>query len=486
MSLQLRSITKTFGPIVANDSLSLTIESGEIHGLLGENGAGKSTLAKVLSGFVSPDSGTVELDDEQLKLSSPSAAVSSGIGILHQEPLVFLDFSAVDNMLVGSPRDGNHTKDLAEEHLLKICEQFNFSIDPLIPVQKLSVGERQQLEIARLLWLGARVLILDEPTTAISGSQRENLFQTIRSLAEAGMSVIFVSHKLEEIQEICSRVTVLRQGRIMGTKHLPCPTNDLIDLMFDRELEPQGRKSSDSLGSTCLEIRGQKVTTHFESGKVDMTFRTGEIVGLAGLEGAGQRDLLRSIAGLDDTVTEGVFFRSRDIGGDSYIHRMQYGFHYLPADRGREGLVDGLTITEHVALASPQRSIATDWKLSREESKKIIDKFSIKGTPESVPASLSGGNQQRLLLGLIPDNPTVLLMEHPTRGLDIESAAWVWKYLMSLTEEGTTILFSSSDFDELMTYCDRIFVFFEGAIIQELASVEATTERLGSLLGGVK
>ena len=165
---------------------------------------------------------------------------------------------------------------------------------------------------------------------------------------------------------------------------------------------------------------------------------------------------------------------------------MEYGFHYLPADRGREGLVDGLTITEHIALASPQRSIATDWKLAREESNKIIDKFSIKGTPESVPASLSGGNQQRLLLGLIPDSPTVLLMEHPTRGLDIESAAWVWKYLMGLTEEGTTILFSSSDFDELMTYCDRIFVFFEGAIIQELASVEATTERLGSLLGGVK
>ena len=298
--------------------------------------------------------------------------------------------------------------------------------------------------------------------------------------------MIFVSHKLEEIQEICSRVTVLRQGRIMGTKHLPCPTNDLIDLMFDRELEPQGRKSSDSLGSICLEISGQEVITHFESGKFDMTFRAGEIVGLAGLEGAGQRDLLRSIAGLDDTVTRDVFFRSRDIGSDSYIRRMEYGFHYLPADRGREGLVDGLTITEHIALASPQRSIATDWKLAREESNKIIDKFSIKGTPESVPASLSGGNQQRLLLGLIPDSPTVLLMEHPTRGLDIESAAWVWKYLMGLAEDGTTILFSSSDFDELMTYCDRIFVFFKGAIIQELASVEATTERLGSLLGGVK
>jgi simple sugar transport system ATP-binding protein len=483
MSLELRAITKRFGSVVANDTISLSVGPGEIHGLLGENGAGKSTLVKILSGFVTRDRGEIELDGIKLDLDSPNEAVASGIGILHQEPLVFLPFSVVDNFLIGSPKEYGHTE--AYEALLRISQQFGFDLNPDVSASNLSIGERQQLEIARLLWLGARVLILDEPTTAISSTQRERLFTTIRGLANDGMSVIFVSHKLEEVQEICDRVTILREGKISASVDLPSSVEYLVSKMFGSKILPQIQKPEVD-GSSLLELTS--VSAFELTGQIrdaSLSVKQGQVIGLAGLEGAGQRTLLRAMAGFVPFSSGSFMLQDVEINELDYLERLRLGFYYLPADRQREGLVSGLSITEHVALSMSDNSMVVDWKIARSEAVRRISKFSIKGTTESTPESLSGGNQQRLLLALMPEMPSLLLMEHPTRGLDIESAAWVWSYLQVLRESGTSIIFSSSDLEELTTYSDQIAVCFSGRIIDRIDATQGTVQELGLLIGGV-
>ena len=488
MTLELRRIRKRFGPVLANDDVSLTIAPGEIHGLLGENGAGKSTLVKVLSGFLDRDGGEIALDGQPLNPRSPRDAIEAGIGILHQEPLVFLPFSALDNMLVGAEHGrqagGGRSRADARAALERLCAEFGFTIDPDAPTSALTVGERQQLEIARLLWLGARVLILDEPTTAISQSQRERLFATIRALAEQGMSVIFVSHKLEEVESLCHRVTVLRQGAVAGARELPCDASELVSLMFGRHVELAQRTTSMAgaprltLSGFSAEADGSAITD------VDLTVGRGEVIGIAGLEGAGQRTLLRAVAGLTGVRRGTLALDGRDVTSTSYRERLRLGFHYMPADRLADGLVPGLTVTEHIALAHRADEKLIDWDAARRDAEERIARFSIRGTPDSVPESLSGGNQQRLLLALMPEVASVVLMEHPTRGLDLESAAWIWRQLLARRESGTAIVFASSDLDELMTYSDRILACFSGRIIGEADATRTSVEDLGMLIGG--
>ena len=486
MSLKLLNISKIFGTVLANDDISVDIGQGEIHGLLGENGAGKSTLVNIISGSLTSDSGTVELDGEYLDLSSPTDAIEAGIGILHQEPLVFLPFSIVDNFLAGLPKSRDFDRKLVRDDIRNISQEYGFDLDPDTVASNLTIGERQQLEIARLLWMGVRVLILDEPTTAISEAQRENLFTTIERLAANGMSVIFVSHKLDEIQSICDRVTVLRKGVLIDTLIVPCPTSDLVNLMFGGYTQsiPQNQTL---LGQELLILDGicvKEETAAIE--EVHCKFSEGEIIGLAGLEGAGQRLLLRSITGLTKSYKGSTYFKGEKITNHSYKWYMENGFHYLPADRSGEGLIQGLTITEHFALTGNQSRKTIDWNKSRQLAEDKLQEYSIRGTVNSKPEDLSGGNQQRLLLALMPNNLSVLSMEHPTRGLDIESAEWIWKELLDRSKSGTIIIFSSSDIDELINFSDRILVCFSGEIIGNLSSKETTPYEIGSLIGGVQ
>ncbi|MDA1239362.1 MAG: ATP-binding cassette domain-containing protein [Chloroflexi bacterium] len=485
MALELRNIRKRFGSVVANDGISLSIQAGEIHGLLGENGAGKSTLVRVLSGFLTADDGEVVLDGRRLDLRSPRDAIEAGIGILHQEPLVFLPFSAVDNFIAGTTGSLGLPRAEARAALKRVCGEFGFEIDPDAPASTLTVGERQQLEIARLIWLGARVLIFDEPTTAISEAQRQRLFATLRRLAADGMAVIFVSHKLEEVAGLCERVTVLQSGRVSGERTLPCPPEELVALMFGRAVEA-GTRPVPVRGTARLRVEslsaGREVATITG---VTLEVAQGEVVGLAGLEGAGQRVLLRALAGQIPTTAGRVTLDGRDVTADGYRARMAAGVHHLPADRIGEGLVPGLTITEHIALTAEQSGAAIDWAAAERDAAERIERFSVRGTPDSVPESLSGGNQQRLLLALMPPQPSLVLMEHPTRGLDVESAAWVWRQLLARREDGTAFVFASADLDELMTYCDRILVCFSGRIIGEVDAATTSVAELGLLIGGV-
>ncbi len=487
MSLELRSIRKSFGPVHANDGVSLTVEAGTLHGLLGENGAGKSTLMKILSGFIGADSGDIVLDGVRLELASPREGIRAGIGMLHQDPLVFLPFSVLDNFLLGGPGGVRIDRRAGARALREMCDQFGFAFDFDAPARSLTVGERQQLEIVRLLWLGAKVLVLDEPTSGISASQRIKLFEILRTLAfEMQMIVIFVSHKLEEVAELCQRVTVMRRGRSVGEAELPCPTDRLVELMFGRVLvesqpadRPPGEPVLELEGAT---LRGTTITTH----DLSLVAREGEVIGLAGLEGSGQRTLLRACAGLLEPVSGRVRVGGRDLTGRGYREFLEAGVHFLPAGRLEEGLVAGLTIAEHFVLTGGDRGFFVDWDEARRSAQGRIGDHHIVGSPDSTADALSGGNQQRLLLAMMPAEVRLLLMEHPTRGLDIESASWVWARLLERRDAGSAIVFASADLDELLRYSDRILVFFSGAVLRVLDGRATTGEELGHLIGGAE
>ncbi len=480
--LELRGITKRFGPVVANDGIDLDVPPGSLHAVLGENGAGKSTLMKILSGFLPPDAGRIRLDGHEVPTGSPRAALRAGIGMLHQDPLVCLPFTALDNFILG--REGKIDRAAARGELREVCARFDFDIDPDARARSLSVGERQQLEIARLLSLGVKVLILDEPTSGISSEQRTKLFSALRTLAGEGLIVLFVSHKLEEVEELCDTVTVIRAGRVVGERALPCPADELVELMFG-DLVVSSARPPVEIGAPALRVSGLAAGTGRQAiTGVDLEVRAGEVVGLAGLEGSGQRTLLRVLAGLEPARAGHVEIDGCSLDGSSYEGFVSAGVHYLPAGRLEEGLVPGLTIAEHLTLAARLSDWVVDWDAARSRAEEAIEHFRIKGGPDTPADALSGGNQQRLLLAMMPEDLRVLLMEHPTRGLDIESADYVWTRLLARRDSGTAIVFSSADLDELVGYADRVVVFFSGKVLADLPAAALTADRLGTLIGG--
>lgn len=484
MALELTGIHKHFGPVRANDGVDLSIEPGTLHGILGENGAGKSTLMKVLSGFIEADAGEITLDGELLDFSSPDHAIEAGIGMLHQDPLVFLPFNVLDNFLLGSPGGQRLNRREGSRELARIANELGFSFDPHQSTRTLTVGERQQLEITRLLWLGAKVLILDEPTTGISATQREQLFDVLKRLAGEGLIVLFVSHKLEEVEELCDSVTVMRAGKVVGGADMPVPPAQLVEMMFGKMIEAPGRPEP-VIGEPMLELVGFEVTAGTtDIREFDMTVGAGEVIGLAGLEGSGQRRLLDALAGLVAPTGGKAILDGEEITGLSYRDHLAAGVHYLPAGRLEEGLVEGLSIEEHVALTAKDQPLVINWDEAESHAQSSIDEFNVKGTPASTAESLSGGNQQRLLLALMPERLRLLLMEHPTRGLDIESAEYVWDKILQRRDDGTAIVFASADLDELLTYSDRILVCFSGSVIKTLDAPTTDGEELGYLIGG--
>ena len=484
MALEIRDIYKHFGPVRANDGVTFTVEEGSLHGILGENGAGKSTLMKILSGFYEADSGEVVLDGSVLDLESPADAIDAGIGMLHQDPLVFLPFTVLDNFALGEPGSIRLDRTAAADELQRMSTELGFSFDQTMLARDLTIGERQQLEITRLISLGARVLIFDEPTTGISATQRLQLFATLKRLAENGLIVLFVSHKLEEVEELCDSVTVIRQGKVVHEAAMPVPSETLVEKMFGKVFVEQDRASA-PLGGPVLQLEHLVVdegTTRLDD--LNLTTSAGEVVGLAGLEGSGQRTLLRACAGLLEPTSGRVVLDGTDLTTSSYRGHLAVGIHYLPAGRLEEGLVDGISIAEHLVLASDDSSFFIDRQAADDAARREIEDYSIKGRPDSPAEALSGGNQQRLLLAMIPEDIRLLLLEHPTRGLDVESAAFVWTRLLERRADGTSIMFASADLDELLTYSDRILVFFAGRVfaIRETASTDG--EELGYLIGG--
>jgi simple sugar transport system ATP-binding protein len=485
MHIELRDIRKYFGPVKANDGINLVFEGGRIYGLLGENGAGKSTLMKILSGYQSPDSGQVIFDGQTQNFSSPADALDKGIGMLYQDPLDVPAFSVKDNYLLGRDRRFVLNYQSASHELQEMTARFDFQLDLQTTIDNLSLGERQQLELARLLVGGAQVLILDEPTTGISAEQKEVLFDSMRKLArEDGKTLILVSHKLDEVQELCDHAVVLRRGELVGETDIPCPNEELVEMMFGQIPERSARPEYDK-GEPVLELVDLRVPTYrLTIQDINLVVRAGEVFGLAGLEGSGQRLVLQACAGLLHPDRGKILLADQDVSGWPY-HRMQSaGMGYLAAGRLEEGLIAGLTLEEHVELAKPKHSFFVKRKELYSKTETKIEQFQIVGRPDSNADELSGGNQQRLLFALLRDNLKLILLEHPTRGLDVRSSNWIWDQLYLRREEGTAILFMSADLDEIFERSDRIAVFSGGVMSRVLDTKDTSVDEIGHLIGG--
>ena len=484
MKVELRDIYKSFGPVQAVDGLGVTFEGGRIYGLLGENGAGKTTLMKILAGFLSLDAGEILIDGRPVRIKSPAQALDQGIGMLQQDPFDFLPFTVLDNFLLGRNAGWRINRKKAKLWLKEQAEFLHFHLDPNALERTLSVGERQQAEIIGLLASGVKVLILDEPTTGISASQKNSLFAGLRLLAGQGHIIILVSHKLEDIQDLCEQVIILRQGRVAGEVQAPFDTDQLVQLMFGRLPDMQtGRKGCSGalvleLSNFCLEEQRICISNLF------LSVRQGEVIGLAGTGGSGRRLFLQGCAGLRKIREGKIRLCGTDLTGQGYQRFRSFGTAYVPAARLEEGMIRGLNLTEHFLLTEEDPAFVIDWAKSRARAASRIQAFNIIGTPETRVEALSGGNQQRALLALLPEHPSLLLMEHPTRGLDIDSAKWVWDKLMTRCEQGTAILFISSDLDEIMEHSDFILVFSGSQVSRLLKAEETNAQQLAEMIGG--
>ena len=484
MDVNFINIHKTFGVVHANNNINLSVPSGTIQGILGENGAGKSTLMKILSGFIQADLGEIRLDGQPALIKSPADAIKLGIGMLHQDPLDFPPMKVLDNFVLGQP--GRLIPDWVNtrRQFIQLSQQYGFSLDPDAYVDTLTVGERQQLEIIRLLWLGVSVLILDEPTTGISTTQKTKLFETLRILAGQGKTIIFVSHKLEDVEILCHRVVVLRQGSITGEMQAPYQTMQLVSSMFGKEIVV-GKRRKIQFKEVFFSLRGVGIEDYrLQIRDINLEIQKGEVIGIAGMEGSGQGIFLKACGGLVRPVAGTSNLNGKNMTGKTHLSFKREGVAYLPASRMEEGLVPGLTLTDHFTLVDQTEGIFIDHPKSVSLTVERIKSFNIKGTPLSLVESLSGGNQQRALLALLSEPLSLILLEHPSRGLDIESTMYIWGKLKDRCQEGSAIIFISSDLDEILQYSDRVLVFFSGRISKPLDALTTSVDELGQLIGG--
>ena len=484
MWIELRDIHKHYGAIKANNGVNLSIAPGTIHGILGENGAGKSTLMKILAGYSQKTSGTVLVDNCPVTYKTPAQAAELGIGLLYQDPLDFPLLSILDNFMLGQTTGIANKKKTFRKILKESTDFYKFPLHPDATVKSLSISERQQLEVLRLLARGIQVLILDEPTTGISSLQKKTLFKALKQLAAQGKSVILVSHKLEDVEALCDKITVLRQGTVAGNMVRPFDTNSLLAMMFGTP-PVYAPRTSMKTGETVFEMRRVSASGGRTGLKdCNLAMRQGEVVGLAGLEGSGQEIFLKIAAGLKRLSRGSIYLQGMSMNGKDHHTFRNRGVAYLPASRLEEGLISGLNIAEHLALQDKQKGLFVDRRDAFQKASQSIAKFQIKGKPESFVEFLSGGNQQRLLLAFLPPDPALLLLGNPTRGLDMESVHWIWQHLHQYCARRTCIAFSSPDLDEIMMHADRVLVFFDGAIIKDTRTDQTDAYELGRAIAG--
>ncbi len=500
MQVSVHNLSKSFGSVRANDRLTLRFEAGKIHGVLGENGAGKSTLMKLVAGFLRPDEGVIRFDGRDAALRGPGDALRAGVGMIHQDPLDLPAFTALENLLCATPRSAIASWAEGRRLLVELAGRLGFTVEPEMPVARLSIGQRQQLEIIRLLACGARVLILDEPTTGITAEQTRALFAALRQLAAAGNTVLFVSHKLEEVAALCDTVCVLRAGRLVGEQMtMPVPQPVLLGLMFDTAVAAvRGAGAPPAGDGGTLEppvtrpVAGEVVwrlegVTAREGAvtlrNLNLEVPAGRVLGLAGLDGSGQQLLLRLLAGRARPDTGRVLVGSTDLTGAGSRAYRAAGIEYLPADRLAEGVIGPLSLSDHFALQQTGRLV--DRRQAERAAREAIAAYGIKATPVTPINALSGGNQQRAMLALAPPKCRGLACEQPTRGLDAASARTIWHSLLARRADGCAIVFASTDLDELIEYSDEVLVFFAGQISPPLPRAQLSVARLGELIGGV-
>jgi rhamnose transport system ATP-binding protein len=488
--LRLENVSKSFPGVQALDRVDFEVRAGEVHALLGENGAGKSTLIKIVSGVYQPDAGTILIDGQAVRLATPSDAQRAGIATIYQELLLFPELSVAENIFLGhAPRTALGTIDWGAmraraRDLLASLEIRD--LDVARAVGTLSVGNRQRVEIAKALSQNARILIMDEPTAALSEADVLHLFRIVRLLRERGVGIVYISHRLEEVFELADRVTVLRDGHFVGTRQVAESSPDeLITMMVGRTIENLFPKLPAAIGRPVLEARGLNGRPAFH--EVSMEVRAGEIVGLAGLVGSGRSELAQAIFGIQPPESGELLLDGRPARIGSPDEARRLGIAYVPEDRGSQGLIRPMRLRENISLAVLRQVARGPFIERRAESalaERSIRQFNIRASgPEQVVAKLSGGNQQKVVLSKwLASEPRVLIMDEPTRGIDIGAKSEIHRLMSSLAQEGLAILMISSELPEIMGMSDRILVMREGTIVAELARADATQEAIAAAM----
>jgi rhamnose transport system ATP-binding protein len=481
--LAVRSVAKSFGAVAAVRDVSFPLYAGEAHALVGENGAGKSTIVKMLAGVHRPDVGTIELDGRPLDLGSPADAIAAGIAVIYQEPTLFPDLTVAENIVMGRQPKGRFGR-IDRRAMNRLAERFfrrlGVRLDPERPARGLSIADQQLVEIAKALSLDARVIVMDEPTAALSGVEVERLFGVVTALRQGGAAVLFISHRFEEITALCQRVTVMRDGRHVSTDPLTdVSIDEIVRRMVGRPLDTLFPKREVSIGDVVLEVDGLTRTGVFRN--VSFTVRAGEIVGLAGLVGAGRSEVVRAVFGIDPRDAGQVRVNGEILPPRSPRAAMAAGLALVPEDRRQQGLVLDASIERNATatrwhrlarfgllLGDAERRSAADW------TGRLQTKYASLDDPV---ARLSGGNQQKVVLAKwLSTAPRVLIVDEPTRGIDVGTKAEVHRLLSDLAGDGVAIVMVSSELPEVLGMADRVLVMHEGRLVAELPRAEATEE----------
>jgi len=504
--LELRNITKRFGNVLANDGVSIKVEPGTIHAIVGENGAGKSTAMRIAYGFYTADSGEILIDGEVRRISTPHDAIALGVGMVHQHFMLVEPMTVAENIVLGAETGGFASLDLnkAAQEIRALSDEFKLSVDPNATIENLSVGQQQRVELLKALYRRARLLILDEPTAVLTPQEVEEFFAILRGMREQGKTVVIITHKLSEVLSVSDDVTVMRDGRVVGrVKTSETNAAELARLMVGREVLLRVEKEdARGDGANVLTVRNLALTTRDGTRRLDgVSFNVGagEIVGIAGVEGNGQTELIEALAGLvagNNAVTGDVEFDGRNITRLSARARRELGIAHIPEDRHRRGLLLDFDLAENSILGDHYRQPAVsglgDVFLNdrgiRERALAVINDFDVRPPNPDLPArALSGGNQQKLIIGREFElKPKLLLVSQPTRGVDIGAIEFIHRKLVSLRDAGCAVLLVSAELEEVTALADRLLIIHKGRIVGEVDPKHTTVEEIGLLMTGGK
>ncbi|MDY6900764.1 MAG: ABC transporter ATP-binding protein [Cyanobacteriota bacterium] len=481
--LQLENITKCFGSFVANDNISFEIETGKIHAILGENGAGKTTLMNIISGLYQPDSGQIYLENQPVNITSANTAIKLGIGMIHQHFMLVPQLSVTENIILGIDKNWSLNLKQKQQKIADLSNNYGLEINPETKVGDLPVGTQQRVEILKVLYRQAKLLILDEPTAVLTPLEVKSLIKILRQLAAAGNTIIFISHKLEEVINLCDTVTVLRRGKVVANKNISATTTDeLAALMVGREVNFKLNKSSVTPGNVILSVKNLQVADDrgiTAVNNISFELREREILGIAGVNGNGQRELADALAGIRKIKQGEIEFSQNSTTG------------YIPEDRQKMGLILQYSIAQNLILKAFRKlpfchHFLFKPQIINRNAISAIEDFDIRGARTDVKVSqLSGGNQQKVVLAReLAGNPVLIIAMQPTRGLDVGATETVQQRLLKERERGAAIVYISTELEEVMSISDRVAVMYRGEFVGVLDAKTATVEEVGLLMGG--
>ncbi|MCS6845284.1 MAG: ABC transporter ATP-binding protein [Caldilineales bacterium] len=495
--LELRNITKRFPGVLANDHINLTLEEGEIHALLGENGAGKSTLMNILYGLYHPDEGEIYIRGQRTQINGPTDAIRQGIGMVHQHFMLVPVLTVTENVMLGNESVKGLVLDrkAVAARIREISQRHGLEVDPDVRVEDLSVGVRQRVEIIKVLYRNANILILDEPTAVLTPQEADDLFEILRSLRSQGVSIIFISHKLREVLALADRVTVIRRGRVVGET----PTKDanqamLAEMMVGRRVALTVQKPPAKPGEVVLAFKNLKVLDnlmHLAVNGASLEVRAGEIVGVAGVQGNGQTELVEALTGLRPVQDGTITIAGKDVTNASPRVITECGVAHIPEDRQEDGLVLPFPIHDNLVINTFYHPpFANGWVVNheaiRQQAERLVQEFDVRTPSAAVPvATLSGGNQQKVIVAREMSRPIKLLIANqPTRGLDVGSIEYIHRRILEKRDQGVAVLLVSAELDEIMGLADRIAVMFKGKFTAVVDADEVSKEQVGLMMAG--